>query len=268
MRLGAIVAIFVSLGLSAQAAAPEDEYWRARLEAIAKLRALAAEKAAPEVVANVEAVALDALRRKIVEIVGPVRVEGFADQPRSLVERLSDGPRFGRLDAVEFLAADPRQGASLVVTTRTLLRLWLKEASERAREGGADAGSLTSDRLYGEALNWEHGFFSVVDIALKRPEGAAFAGAKLGRGEGADASPQLVVTVVKGKRVFVALEPLGGDSLEIAECPAPCEESRDRWGEAREAWRKCERLHLPGKPAFARWKQQAQQIGERLARAK
>ena len=263
MRLGAIVAIFVSLGLSAQAAAPEDEYWRARLEAIAKLRALAAEKAAPEVVANVEAVALDALRRKIVEIVGPVRVEGFADQPRSLVERLSDGPRFGRLDAVEFLAADPQQGASLVVTTRTLLRLWLKEASERAREGGA--GALTSDALYGEALNLEHGFFSVVDIALKRPEGVAFAGAKLGRGEGADASPQLVVTVVKGKRVFVALEPLGGDSLEVAECPAPGEESRGRWGDA---WRKCERLHLPGKPAFARWKQQAQQIGERLARAK
>ena len=289
MRLRAFAAILISLTGGALAASPEEEYWRAKLEATAKLRALVAEKADEGVLEQVEKTALDALKRQLVEIVGPVKVEG-RDKVVSNVTALRDSPDFGRLDGVSLEGASGR----VVVTTDKLLRHWLADFAnlrpysvsgqpQKPRPAWASSvkSALLRDDMYGVAFG-EDGFLTVAEIKLPTPDGASLAIARLGRWTAQDNTapyPVLIVTVMKGRRVLIALGALKTKAPEIPACTTlaasmePAHPDAPSWGpsdvgEAFEAWRKCERRGLPEQPDFGQVKREAREISERLARAK
>jgi hypothetical protein len=224
---------------------------------MARLEALTRESADPAVIREVEGAALEALRRQLVEIVGPVKVEGFSTSPRNHVAALADSRSFGQLDGLEFAADKP--GGALVVTTRALLRLWMAQRPSSKAAGAA----MATDQVYGEALHPHESFEGVADIALPRPQGVAFAAAKLGRwgAPGETSAPAaLIVTVMKGERVFVVDTVPTTALLELSACAGLAGDQQ--------AWRSCERRGLPKEPYFADLKREAREISERLAGAR
>jgi hypothetical protein len=95
VRLLAFVAISISFAVAALAAAPEDGYWAARERALAQLKALADAKADPLEIRKIERAALAVLQRNVIDIVGPVDVEGFAKRPKSHLAALTESPDYG-----------------------------------------------------------------------------------------------------------------------------------------------------------------------------
>jgi hypothetical protein len=232
MRLAAFVAILVAFIVPALAASPEDAYWALRQRAIKRLEYHGDEKPENQAYNNLETAALADLRRRVIAIVGPLRVEGFSDDPGSHVGALSTSPDQGLLDGVEFVAKGDR-GGELVVTTQLLLQHWLADWPPNVETGSpkinrptwarANEMALKSDDFYTWALNPEDGFNGVADIALPTPAGASLAIAKLGRwGPHTDSlvSPLLIVTVVKGHRVLIVAIPPATNVPEIAACAA------------------------------------------------
>jgi hypothetical protein len=313
MWLAAFVAILAAFTVPALATSPEDAYWAVRQRAIKRLEYHGEEKPENQAYKDIETAALADLRRRVIAIVGPLKVEGFSDDPGGHVGALSTSPDQGLLDGVEFLVNGDR-GGGLVVTTQLLLRHWLADWDSLkinrppwARAGGM---ALKADEFYSWALNPEDGFNGVADIALPTPAAASLAVAKLGRwGPHTDSlvTPLLVVTVVKGRWVLIAAIPPATKIPEIAACaakavcadkaaakdPPPSDEAWEPliaacatqgaspgvaqsspygWGPFSgppfQAWRICERQGLPAEPYFAQLKHEAQEISERLARAR
>ena len=273
MRLCAFVAIGLCVAAGALAAAPEAEYGRAKLEAEARLAALARVKADPAVIREVEDVALKALARKVSQIVGPVEMAGVSAPGRSHVDALTDSPEFGKLDGVLFSRGD--DGGEVLVTTKALFKAWLAERKHaRPAKEAPHELPLEADDVYGEAFEPDNGFSGVLDLTLPRPGDAAFAHAKLGRfGPGTDSLPRatLIVTVVKGERVFISLAPPRAKTPDLPACSAlaATPSSDGGWGPFAgpdyEAWRSCMRRRLPEQPYYKQLKSEAQAIAARLA---
>jgi hypothetical protein len=126
----------------------------------------------------------------------------------------------------------------------------------------------------------ENGFLGVADFAPETPAGASFAAAELGRVKDppTDSSPRatLIVTVAKGRWIFIASMPLATKLPQIPACAAEAAPLAEApalpggWGPFSgpefEAWIRCERHTLPATTYFAQVKREAQQMSERLAR--
>jgi hypothetical protein len=271
-----LAAILATLGFSALAAAPEEAYWTERAQAIARLAALADAKAKPEKIRKVEDAALEKLQRRVIAMVGVVGVEGYSDLPKSHVTALGENPEFGLLDGVSFAALGDA-GGELVVTTEALLRMWLREGSNAHPEWKrAGFAALRSDAFLGDALDIEDGFLGVVDLGLAPPPGAIFAAAELGRwGPHVDSIPRpvLIVTVVAGRRVFIAVSRPATKIDDIPACrrqagdPAEADAFGPFEGPEFEAWRNCERRNFAGAPFHADLLREARRITDRLAHA-
>ena len=148
MRLAAFAVILLASVVSAHAISPEDEYWSVRQHAIKRLQYEGDEKPDDQAYRDFENAALADLDRRIIRIVGPVKVEGFSDKPRAHVDALSTSPDYGLLDGVEFRANGDR-GGTLVVTTKTLLQKWLADwpDSHRPPWGRGNRSRFKSERL-------------------------------------------------------------------------------------------------------------------------
>ncbi len=95
-RIPLSLAIALGLATTARAASPEDAYWAERDKGIATVKVLDASKHEDEKARAADEAALAGLQKRLIEIVGPVRVEGFAKTPKINLENSEPGRHGGR----------------------------------------------------------------------------------------------------------------------------------------------------------------------------
>jgi hypothetical protein len=201
------------LAMTARAASREDAYWVERDQAIAKIKALESSKREDDKARAADEAALARLQKRLIEMVGPVHVEGFVKTAKINLETLSqEGMGVDMLDGLAFTpTSGADDGSVLIATTKPLLEGWLKhraaepDASFRTPSKVEDA--LRSDNFYTFAFGSDSAFGWAGEIGVAIPVGAEFVFAGIGRrAQIDDPTPvdRLVVAVIKGERALIA----------------------------------------------------------------
>jgi hypothetical protein len=219
--------------LAAAAASPEETYFAARDEYVAKFTAIGDAGNLEEEVLEDHQRARDALGKMLQPIVGPVFIKGFSARPRTNLDSLFKGDEgFGLLDGLLYSSSDDK--THVAVTTHALIDHWLKEHKDWWEPPVANVpqdvdAALKSEAFYTQALMTDSAFVKFLELPVARPAKAAFAFAMLiARTQGGPATPnELIVSVVQGGRVFVASAPA---NAKIAPIPA-CEDIRHAFEE-------------------------------------
>ncbi|UCI06488.1 hypothetical protein [Mesorhizobium sp. B1-1-8] len=277
------------------AASPEDDYIAARDKAIA---AIAAQESANTDIETIDAQnekALADLQQRLAAILGPLAVKDFPATGAINIESLNASDiGFGMLDGLRYSQSE--NGPSIVASTRGLTERWLKskaaeaEADLRLPTGIGEA--LKLDNFYTQAIGSDAAFLGTLDFALKKPEGADIAVARLG-GWTQDIGPiydqHVVVTVVKGDRVLIAEATASPAVPKIAACDSiwaaadaaaqkaqQADQGSDQddssdtdaanavWEKGDADYRACMGQRLPSDPAFPALLKQAQGLADSM----
>ncbi|CDX22185.1 conserved exported hypothetical protein [Mesorhizobium sp. ORS 3324] len=278
------------------ASSPEDDYIAARDKAISDIAALESSNAEAETLDAANTKALADLEGRLSAILGPLAVEGFPATGKINLESLSPSDiGFGMLDGLRYARSD--EGPSIVATTRGLTERWLQSKAdgddESLRLPAGIGEALKLDGFYTQAIGSDAAFVKTLDFALKKPEGADIAIARLG-GWTQDVGPiydqQVVVAVVKGDRVRIAEAPATPPVPKIAACEALWSaadataqkfqetyqgsdlKDQQAYDSANAAWEKgdadyraCMGERLPGDPAFPALLAEAQALADHMA---
>jgi hypothetical protein len=226
---GLSLCLILALGLPtiARAASPEDAYWAERDQAIAKVKALDASKRDDDKARATDEAALATLQKRLIDIVGPVRVEGFAKTAKINLETLSrEGMGVDMLDGLAFAPASGAQEDSvLIATTKPLLEEWLKQRAAEPdaafRTPSKVEDALRSDNFYTFAFGADSAFGWAGEIGIAKPAGVEFVFAGIGRrAQVDDPTPvdRLVVAVIKGERALIAEVAAGVTIPEYPTC--------------------------------------------------
>ncbi|QND55839.1 hypothetical protein HB778_03610 [Mesorhizobium huakuii] len=285
--------MFALAGSAAFAAAPEDDYIAARDKAIAEIAAMDSANTPIETLDAANEKARADLEKRLSALLGPFTVKDFPAAGTINIESLSSSDvGFGMLDGLRHGTED---GPSIVASTRGLVERWLKS---RAAETDADLKLPTSfdaalklDAFYTQAIGSDAAFTSTLDFALKKPDGADMAIARLG-GWAQDVGPnydqEVVVTLVKGNSVLIAEAPATPPIPKIAACDAvwtaadaaaqklakqatddsdenTSDAANAAWTKGDSDFRACLGKSLPTDAAFPALQAQAQALADRMA---
>lgn len=295
MRL-VLTLLFALASSAALAASPEDDYVAARDKAIATIAAQESANTAIETIDAQNEKALADLQQRLTGILGLLSVKDFPAAGTINLESLNASDvGFGMLDGLRYAKSD--DGPSIVATTRGLTERWLKSRADESdtslRLPDSVGDALKLDGFYTQAIGSDAAFVETLDFALKKPEGADIALARLG-GWTQDVGPiydqQVVVAVVKGDRILIAEAPASPAVPKIAACDAlwtaadaaaqkfqeayQGSELKDQqaYDSANAAWEKgdadyraCMGERLPADPAFPALLAQAQQLADEMA---
>ena len=285
--------MFALASSAAFAAAPEDDYIAARDKAIAAIAAMDSANTSVETIDAANEKARADLETRLNALLGPFTVKDFPAAGAINLESLSSSDiGFGMLDGLRHGTED---GPSIVASTRGLVERWLKS---RAAETEADLKLPTSfdaalklDAFYTQAIGSDAAFTGTLDFALKKPDGADMAIARLG-GWAQDVGPnynqEVIVTVVKGNSVLIAEAPATPPLPKIAACDAvwtaadaaaqklakqATDDSDENTSDAANAawtkgdgdFRACMGKTLPDNPVFPALLAQAQALADHMA---
>ena len=273
-RSAAILMFLPLMAGGALAASPEAAYVAARDKAIAEIKALEDAKASESALQAAEDKASADLVKQLKAIIGPVAIEGFAapDQLNIALSQHQQG-----YEDLDGLASYGKEKQVLVVTTRSLTQAWLEaNASDKDKTKrqptGIDAAARGAD-FYNGSLYSDVTFSKYADLPIAKPVGADLAVAALGetsQGFEAELPDTIVVTIVKGDRVFVASvtgkTPIG----KIRACAplwakAQHGGSADAEDKAEISYRACFIQHAPKEGFFADLTKEAQSLVARIA---
>ncbi|QKC99576.1 hypothetical protein [Mesorhizobium sp. NZP2298] len=285
--------MFALASSAAFAASPEDDYIAARDKAIAEIAAMESTNTAVETLDAANEKARADLETRLTALLGPFTVKDFPAAGTINIESLSSSDvGFGMLDGLRHGTED---GPSIVASTRGLVERWLKS---RAAETDADLKLPTSfdaalklDAFYTQAIGSDAAFTGTLDFALKRPDGADMAIARLG-GWAQDIGPsydqEVIVTVVKGNSVLIAEAPATPPVPKIAACDAvwtaadaaaqklakqatddsdenTSDAANAAWTKGDNDFRACMGKNLPADAAFPALLAQAQTLADHMA---
>lgn len=288
--------LFALAGSVTFAASPEDDYIAARDKAISDIAAQESSNAAVEALDAANEKARADLEKRLSALLGPLSVKDFPATGTINLESLSASDiGFGMLDGLRYAKSD--EGPSIVATTRGLAERWLQSKADEDDESlklPTNLGeALKLDGFYAQAIGSDAAFVKTLDFALKKPEGADIAVARLG-GWTQDVGPiydqQVVVAVVKGDRVLIAEAPAAPAVPKIAACEALWTaadataqkfqqeyqgsdlKDQQAYDSANAAWEKgdgdyraCMGERLPDDPTFPALLAQAQELADHIA---
>lgn len=169
--------------------------------------------------------ALADLQRKLRKIIGKPAIKGAAGDGALNVTSLTKGDvEFGALDALVFKLDGGKTQA--YVTTTGLLGAWLKEHRDWWDKGTPNvprdaAGALKFDGFYTQAISADAAVARFAELAIKAPDGAEFARAMLDRrqqDDGPGAPDEIIVSAVRGGRVYIVIAPASPKPPVIAAC--------------------------------------------------
>jgi hypothetical protein len=209
------LSLLLALGFAgrAHAASPEDAYWAERDKGIATVKALDASKHDDEKARAADEAALAGLQKRLIDIVGPVHVEGFAKTAKINLETLSqEGMGADMLDGLAFApTSGADDGSVLIATTKPLLEGWLKQRAAEPdaafRTPSKVEEALRSDNFYTFAFGSDSAFGWAGEVAVAKPAGVEFVFAGIGRrAQIDDPTPvdRLVVAAIEGEQVLIA----------------------------------------------------------------
>lgn len=222
-----------ALGLFAATAFPsaplradplEDDYLKARNAYIARFDAGDKEVDYKKVEAPLKRAEAD-LQNRLRKIVGKPDIRGASGEGKLNEMSLMKGDiEFGALDALVFGLDGGKSRA--YVTTTGLLGAWLNEHRDWWDKGAPNvpqdaAAALAFDGFYTQALSHDAAVVKFAELAIKPPEGAAFAQGMLDRrqqDDGPGAPDEIIVSLVRGGRVYIVTAPATPKPPVIAVC--------------------------------------------------
>ena len=254
MKILLLLALLIS-GF-AHAASPEQDYLAARDGYIKRFNAKRWTGEELKRITAQELAALRDLERRLIKIVGPFKAAGFDTPGKINLEALQRGDMgFGTLDGLVFMTKDEK--TRVVVTTEGLFRSWLRAhrnwwpKMENVPQDTAKA--LRWPSLYTQALSTDAAVGQYAEIPLPRPVQTSDAFAMLAaraQDIGPGTPDELIVSVVRGGRVFVVSAPAAVEIAPMQECRAIWDAAVKKAGEAYEKYRDSKdkrELALPNK---------------------
>lgn len=243
MRAMTILLLIAALLMpsASHAASPEENYVAARDASIRTLAASRKRGTPDKAFAAQEARALADLEKQVRRIVGTVQLKGVAGPGKINLEGLTEGDLdFGMLDGLVYASADGK--TRIVVSTQNLLKTWLREhgkfhiGGERMPQGMAPA--LRWAPFYTGALGGGAAFGGFAEIPVGTETG--FATAQL-VARAQDIGPrhprELIVSLIRGPRVFIVSTETTAAIAPIAECEAVWPELKQKTDAAYAAYR-------------------------------
>jgi hypothetical protein len=236
-----LAALVLLAPVAAAAASPEEAYFAARDDFVAKFSAIA--NIGEEDLEDHQR-ARNELTGLLRPIVGPVAIRGLLPQGRTNLDSLFKGDEgFGLLDGLLFSSADDK--THVVVTTDALFDRWLKEHKDWWGPKVANVPqdvvpALKSEAFYTQALMTDAAVMKYAELPVTKPANTAFAFAMLvARAQEVGPRPpdELIVSVVRGGRVFVASAPANAKINPMPAC--------------RDVWRAAERKTAAAHDAYA-----------------
>jgi len=226
MRLSAaLAALLVAARLAAAATPLEDAYIAARdkyLKHFEQIDPVTSEAAAKE-----EKLAIADLEGRLKTIVGPVAVKGTDGAPRSIVDTLTSGDdTFGHLDGLAYGPIGNKQ--MTVVTTEGLLKNWLKLheswwGDKEPKMPQTPRAALKTEGFYTQAIADGAAFMFYAELPIAKPAAADFAVAYLyvtAQEIGPWQPNQILVSVIRNGKLFIATQPVKTPIPKIAACEA------------------------------------------------
>ena len=211
----------------ASAASPEEDYLALRDKALSRMKTMEKAKASEQKLSAEHEKLRDDLEKHLRLVLGDVSVTGFPGPGKLNLESLSDQDvGYGMLDALTY-SGDSEGAPLLVVTTRSLLNKWLAARSrEKLPELNVSADLATAlgqDNFFTFAIGDDAAFTRNASLELTAPDGVELIHGMLG-GWGQDIGPNpdlmLVVTLIKGDKVYIASERPKTTVGKIAACEA------------------------------------------------
>lgn len=219
---------------TANAASPLDQYLITRDRYIADLnRDVTAGNI--DTVSKQDDHARGALEAMLKAMIGPVTVKGFPAEGRINLQTLVKELGFGMLDGLAH--GSPDNERVVVVTTGGLLRAWLKTHKNwwpgRRTMPQDIKGALRWEEFYTQAVISGSAIarFAEIPVAAPAKAGAVFAMLAIARQDIGPTMPdRIILSVVRGDRVFVVVEP---STVAIEPIPA-CSALWQRYDQARQ----------------------------------
>jgi len=220
-----LIFLFCLLISPARAASPEEDYLALRDKALSRIKAMEKAKASEQKLSAEHDKLRADLEKRLRVVLGDVSVTGFPGPGKINLESLSDRDvGYGMLDALTYTGS--AEGAPLlVVTTRSLLNKWLAGRSrEKVAESNVSADLATAlgqDNFFTFAIGEDAAFTRNANLDLTAPAGVELIRGTLG-GWGQDIGPNpdlmLIVTLMKGDKVYIASERPKTTIGKIAAC--------------------------------------------------
>jgi len=228
MRLASsLVFCLCLLTSAARAATPEDDYLAARDKAISRIKGMEKAKASDEKIGAEHEKLRAGLEKRLREILGDVSLKEFLGPGKINLDSLSDQDvGYGMLDGLVY-SGGGEEAPRLVVTTRLLLDKWLAARSREKRVDFKVAANLETalgqDNFFTFAIGDDSAFARNANLELTAPMGVELVRAALG-GWGQDIGPNpdltLIVTLIKGDKVFIGSERPKTAIAKIVACEA------------------------------------------------
>jgi hypothetical protein len=226
MRLSTtLAALLVAVPLAAAATPQEDAYIAARDKYLKHFERI--DPAASEAATKEEQLAIGDLEGQLKTIVGPMVVKGADPAPRSIVDTLTSGDdTFGHLDGLAYGPIGNEQ--MTVVTTEGLLKNWLKLheswwGDKEPKMPQTPSAALKTEGFYTQAIADGAAFMFYAELPLAKPATADFAVAYLyvtAQDTGPWQPNQILVSVIRNGRLFIATRPAKTPIPKIAACEA------------------------------------------------
>jgi hypothetical protein len=158
------------------------------------------------------------LETRLRTIIGPSAIKGFPRDGKINLESLSPGfIGFGLLDGLVYRSPDEK--TRILVMTDELLGQWLRANKRDVPQ--TVAAALKSDSLYNGALYTDAAFFRYAELPVARPADAGLAFAMLvarGQDVGPRTPDEIIVSLLRGARVFIVVAPAGAKVGAIPDC--------------------------------------------------
>ena len=221
-----LVALLMSISVAAGAASLEESYLAARDGYIEKLKPAETNVDLDEAGRKQEELARGELEQQLRRIIGTPDIKGFSAPGKINLETLFKGySGFGLLDGLLYSSADDK--THIVVTTDVLLDRWLREHKEWWGPTVANVpqdvnAALKSAAFYTQALTTDAAISKYVELPVAKPAKAKLAFAMLvarSQDLGPRTPDELIVTVVRGGRVFVVSAPANASDRSDAGLP-------------------------------------------------
>jgi hypothetical protein len=226
-----------------RAASPEDEYLAARDKAISRITAMAVRGAEHDKELGAEDDKLRAdLENRLRGILGDVSVKGFPGPGKINLDSLDDhGMGYGMLDGLVYDGGGA-WGPRLVVTTRSLLDKWLAAGSRKKDadlQVSADLQTALGQRnFFSLAIGGDASFTRNVNLPLTAPLNVESVRAALGSWtqEVGPGDLTLIVTLIKGDKVYIGSKSPKTAISEFAACEAIWTQSTEDANRLRSAY--------------------------------
>ena len=238
-----LVALLMSISVAAGAASLEESYLAARDGYIEKLKPAETNVDLDEAGRKQEELARGELEQQLRRIIGTPDIKGFSAPGKINLETLFKGySGFGLLDGLLYSSADDK--THIVVTTDVLLDRWLREHKEWWGPTVANVpqdvnAALKSAAFYTQALTTDAAISKYVELPVAKPAKAKLAFAMLvarSQDLGPRTPDELIVTVVRGGRVFVVSAPANASIDPMPACQEIWQQALRKAGEAHAAY--------------------------------